>query len=123
MSDSNITRYKPGRDTRPDSKTDWARLHAMTDGEAEAAALDDPDNLPLTNDELATAQRLPQVKTLRQRLGMTQEQFAHNYRLPIGTVRDWEQGRSRPDAPAQALLMVIEREPAAVQRALGTEQT
>jgi len=95
----------------------------MTDAEAEAAALDDPDNLPLTNDELATAQRLPQVKALRQRLGMTQEQFARNYRLPIGTVRDWEQGRSRPDAPAQALLMVIEREPAAVQRALGTEQT
>jgi len=119
MSDSNITRYKPGRDTRPESKTDWARLRAMTDDEAEAAAIADADNPLLTSEELTAAQRLPQVKALRQRLGMTQEQFARNYRLPIGTVRDWEQGRSRPDAPAQALLMVIDREPDAVLRALG----
>ncbi len=119
MSENTITRYKPGRDPRPDSKTDWARLHAMTDEEAEAAAGSDSENLPLTNEDLATAKRMPHIKALRQRLGMTQEQFARSYRLPIGTVRDWEQGRSRPDAPALALLTVIERNPKAVAEALS----
>ena len=49
---------------------------------------------------------------------MTQEQFARTYRLPLGTVRDWEQGRTRPDALALASLAVIEREPEAARRAL-----
>jgi putative transcriptional regulator len=62
---------------------------------------------------------VPDVKGLRTRLGMTQEQFALTYHLPLGTVRDWEQGRTRPDAPALAFLAVIEREPEVVRRALG----
>ena len=120
MSDKNTTRYNPGRDPKPADRTDWKRLQAMTDEQVEAAAATDPDNLPLTDGQLVNARRVtPDVRALRSRLGMTQEQFARTYRLPIGTVRDWEQGRSRPDAPAQALLTVIEREPDAAQRALG----
>lgn len=120
MSDSTITRYKPGRDPKPVDRTDWKRLKAMTDTQVEAAAANDPDNLPLSKEQLAKAGRVgPDVRALRSRLGMTQEQFAKTYRLPVGTVRDWEQGRSRPDAPAQALLTVIAREPDAARRALG----
>jgi putative transcriptional regulator len=90
----------------------------MTDDEVTAAALSDPDAHPLTAEQLARMRRVPGVKALRTCLGMTQDQFAHIYRLPLGTVRDWDQGRTRPDAPAKALLAVIEREPEAAQRAL-----
>ena len=63
--------------------------------------------------------RAPELAALRGRLGMTQAQFAGAYRVLLGTVRDWEQGRTRPDAPALALLAVIEREPEIVRRVLG----
>jgi putative transcriptional regulator len=51
------------------------------------------------------------VKRLRERLGLTQEAFAAAYRIPVGTLRDWEQRRKNPDAPARAYLLVIERNP------------
>jgi len=92
----------------------------MTDEDVMAAALSDPDAQPMTQEALARMRRAPDVKALRARLDMTQEQFAHAYRLPLGTVRDWEQGRTRPDAPALALLAVIEREPDIARRALGS---
>lgn len=58
------------------------------------------------------------VKALRTRLGLNQPEFAARFGLSVGTLRDWEQGRSQPDRPAQTLLRVIEREPEAVQRAM-----
>jgi putative transcriptional regulator len=62
---------------------------------------------------------IPNVKKLRERLGLTQEAFADAYRIPIGTLRDWEQGRKRPDAPARAYLTVNARKPEAVASFLG----
>jgi putative transcriptional regulator len=58
------------------------------------------------------------VKAIRKRLGMTQERFASTFGFPITTLRDWEQGRARPDTSARAYLIVIAREPEAVERAL-----
>jgi putative transcriptional regulator len=58
------------------------------------------------------------VKSIRKSLGMTQDQFARTFGFPLATLRDWEQGRGRPDTSARAYLMVIAREPQAVQRAL-----
>ncbi len=58
------------------------------------------------------------MKALRTKLGLNQIDFAARYGLSVGTLRDWEQGRSQPDRPAQTLLRVIEREPEAVQRAM-----
>ncbi len=58
------------------------------------------------------------VKAIRKRLGMTQERFASSFGFPITTLRDWEQGRARPDTAARAYLMVIAKEPDAVERAL-----
>jgi putative transcriptional regulator len=119
MSKTGITRHhtEPGRPD-PEGRTDWQRVRAMTDEEVVAAALSDPDAQPMTPEQLARMRRSPDVKALRARLGMTQEQFATIYCLPLGTVRDWEQGRTRPDAPALALLAVIDREPEIVRRAL-----
>jgi putative transcriptional regulator len=56
---------------------------------------------------------------LRQRLAMTQAEFARAFHLPITTLRDWEQRRSTPDAPARALLLAIERDPQVMQRLLA----
>jgi putative transcriptional regulator len=119
MSKTGITkiRIEPG-DPIPEGTTDWERVSAMTEEQVMAAALADPDALPMTEEQLSRMRRATDVKALRARLGMTQESFARTYRLPLGTVRDWEQGRTRPDAPAQALLAVIEREPEAARRAL-----
>lgn len=58
------------------------------------------------------------VKALRQRLGLTQEDFARRYGFNVARVRDWEQGRSRPDGALRAYLVVIDRETEAVDRAL-----
>ncbi|HEY5411835.1 MAG TPA: helix-turn-helix domain-containing protein [Caulobacteraceae bacterium] len=57
-------------------------------------------------------------KGIRKRLGLTQDEFAARFGFTPGTVRDWEQGRARPVAAARTLLLVIDREPEAVERAL-----
>lgn len=58
------------------------------------------------------------VKALRAKLKLAQPEFANRYKLSVGTVRDWEQGRAVPDRPAQALLRVIDAEPEMVRRVL-----
>jgi putative transcriptional regulator len=62
--------------------------------------------------------RTPQAKVIRRALGMTQEEFAARYHIPLGTLRDWEQGRATPDRPTRAYLTVIARSPEGVQQAL-----
>jgi putative transcriptional regulator len=114
---SKVVRYP--RDNLPPDQTDWARVEAMTDDEVIAAALSDPDAQPLTDEQLARMRRVSRVKVLRQRLDMTQAQFAEAFHLPITTLRDWEQHRSTPDAPARALLLAIERDPQAMRRLLA----
>jgi putative transcriptional regulator len=61
------------------------------------------------------------VRAMRRRLGLTQEQFALSYGFTLPRVRDWEQGRSAPDGAVRAYLKVIEREPEAVERALKSD--
>lgn len=74
----------------------------------------------MTAAEMAKSQRVPRVKTLRRELGFTQEEFSLRYQIPIGTWRDWEQGRSEPDQPARAYLKVIARDPEWVRLILIT---
>lgn len=82
-------------------------LAPRTNREIETAALADPDAQPLTESDVKRMRRVPRVKTLRRALGFTQEEFAARYQIPIGTLRDWEQGRTEPDQPARAYLKVI----------------
>jgi putative transcriptional regulator len=118
VSESNTVRYRPGRDPKPEDRTDWARLTTMTDEEVEAAAAD-PDNPPLTDEQLARAVFGRRVRLLRDRLGLSQPDFAGRFRIPVASLRDWEQGRRVPEAATRAYLTVIEREPEAVLRALA----
>lgn len=99
--------------------TDWARVDAMTDDEIEANAVRDPDNPPLTPEELARMRPVPSPKVIRQCLRLSQEEFALRFGLPLGTLRGWEQGTSAPDSAARTLLRVIERNPDAVLEALA----
>ena len=106
-----------------DTGTDWGAVSALTNEQVRAAALADPDAQPIpqgSDEELAKLglQRLVNVKKLRERTGLTQEEFAATYRIPVGTLRDWEQHRKNPDAPARAYLTVIARDPEAVAELL-----
>ncbi len=58
------------------------------------------------------------VKAIRAKLGMTQDEFAARFGFSVNTLRHWEQGRRAPEGAARAYLRVIERDPQAVQRAL-----
>ena len=69
--------------------------------------------------DLRGMKRVPQVKVIRRALELTQEEFAVRYHIPIGTLRDWEQGRSKPDQPTRAYLTLIARDPERVNRTLN----
>jgi putative transcriptional regulator len=58
------------------------------------------------------------VKALRSRLGLSQTEFALMIGVSVGTLRNWEQGRRRPEGPALALLRVATSNPLLVARAL-----
>ena len=100
------------------TKTDWTRLDAMSEAQRHQAALNDPDARPLTEQDLSRMKRTPQAKIIRRALGLSQEDFAARYHIPLGTLRDWEQGRVEPDQAARAYLKVIAREPEKVRDAL-----
>ena len=119
MKRENITRFKLNPNRPP--KTDWRAFDAMSQKERARAAVSDPDCPPATEAQLARARRVPAVRALREKLNLTQEQFAARFHLPLGTVRDWEQGAHRPDKAAQVLLTVIENDPDAVTRALESD--
>jgi putative transcriptional regulator len=100
------------------STFDWSEIDALTDEQVHAAAMADPDGRPMTEEEWNAAPIVPRVVTLRRALKLNQEDFAARYRIPVGTLRDWEQGRKEPDAAARAFLHVIAREPEIVRKAL-----
>lgn len=102
----------------PETDTDWDRVEAMTDEEIEQAALDDPDNPPL---ESIRQHLHPVVNTvrLRRRLGLTVEEFASRYKVPLAVLEEWESRRKRPDPVARALLEAIDKEPETMARLLS----
>lgn len=58
------------------------------------------------------------VREVRTKMGLSQAQFATKFGFPPATLRNWEQGRARPDAPARVLLAVIAKHPEAVEDVL-----
>ena len=92
----------------------------MSEEEVLAAALSDPDAKPFSAAQLARMKHTPRAKLIRRALGLTQEEFAARFRIPLGTLRDWEQGASEPDQAARSYLTVIARNPMAVAEALGS---
>ena len=93
-------------------------VRPMTEADVEAAALDDPEAQPMTAEDLARMKPVARARIIRRALDLTQEEFAARYHIPLGTLRDWEQGRAQPDQPARAYLRAIAGDPQGVQRAL-----
>src|SRR5690349_6416295 len=82
----------------------------------EAIAWAGGENLPV---RVSTVQ-VPtvDVRAVRRRLGLSQSEFAAKFGFQPATLRNWEQGRTRPDGPARVLLAVIARHPEAVEDTL-----
>ncbi|HEY5306114.1 MAG TPA: helix-turn-helix domain-containing protein [Pseudolabrys sp.] len=98
--------------------TDWAAIDAQTDDDIARNVAGDPDAAPILT-EAETASAIS--RAVRKRLGISQAEFSTRYHVPVGTLRDWEQNRKQPDAPALAYLRVIAREPGMVARVLRRE--
>ena len=108
------------------STVDWAALETVSEARIEAQIIADEDTAPLfTDDELVRARRVQpsvapaEIKSMRARLGLSQEQFAARFGFSVETLRNYEQGHRRATGPAGVLLRVIAKEPDAVARALA----
>ncbi len=111
------TMKRTGKDAAG-TKHDWSRLDAMSEEDKHAAAMSDPDARPLTEEDMRRMKRTPRSKIIRRALRLSQEEFAARFHIPIGTLRDWEQGRAEPDQSARAYLRVIAAAPDVVRKAL-----
>jgi putative transcriptional regulator len=119
LADGTVVQVLADGTARPlEDQSDWARFDALSEAEVTAAALADEDNPPLSNSEAARLRPVPNPKEIRKQLRMTQAQFARRFQLPLGTLRDWEQGVREPDSAAKSYLRVIARNPQAVLDAL-----
>jgi putative transcriptional regulator len=66
-----------------------------------------------------TTVEVPDVRAIRQGLHMSQNRFSVAFRIPLATLKNWEQGRRYPDAPAAAYLLAIQRRPREVMEAVA----
>lgn len=102
----------------PGTPADWDP--PMTDAEKLAAAMSDLDCQPTPPGKLARMRRIARAKFVRHKLGMSEEEFARRFHIPLSLLRDWEHHLLEPDTAMLAYLQVIEREPDTVERALLT---
>ena len=115
-------RVVPASEAPVRHEPDWAALDALTDEEIAAQIAADPDAAPDVSDwplDKAVIMEPVDVKAIRAKLGMSQEEFAKTFGLNVTALRDWEQQRRMPRGPARTLLKIIDREPVAVRRALA----
>lgn len=97
-----------------------ARLDAMTEEEINAAAESDPDNPPLTEEELQKMADVRFIRFVRESTGLSQAKFAEAYQINPARLRDLEQGRTRPDSAMRAYLTVIAQRPEVVTACLAS---
>ena len=79
---------------------------------------DDPDDFAVTDAALARGQMGRRIRQLRNTLGLTQDQFASRFGIPLANIRQYEIGRTMPPPAVQAYLKVIEAEPVRTAEAL-----
>jgi putative transcriptional regulator len=94
---------------------DQAKLSAAADDDIRRHAIEDGEHpdAPLAGFDLVVP-----VQAVRCKLGMSQADFARAFRIPIGTIRNWEQNRVPPDPAARALLTILYRQPEAALKAI-----
>jgi putative transcriptional regulator len=115
-----MARFSLDREHAPElAPAERERLEGMTDADIIAAAYDDADNQPLTEEELGKLRSARLVRQARRHSGLSQAAFAKTYQINVARLRDLEQGRTHADSALLAYLTVIEKDPEAVRRALG----
>ncbi len=103
------------RKRKPD--VDRAKLDATTEEDIRQQMIEDGED-PDTEPDPAKVRLVVPAAKVRDKLGLSQHEFADLIKVPIGTVRNWEQGRVMPDPAARSLLVLLWREPEAALRAL-----
>jgi len=94
------------------------KTNLMSDAALASSARDYDDDLPpMTEEELDKIKAVPRVRTIRKVLKLTQAQFSERYGIPVGTLRDWEQGTKEPDTAAKSYIRCIMGDAEGVARA------
>ena len=92
------------------------RLKNVSDDKAEAQALADPDNPPLSEQQLSRMALAREVRLIREKTGLSQPQFAARFHIGLARLRDFEQARSEPDFVVRVFLRMILEDPARADR-------
>jgi putative transcriptional regulator len=98
------------------SEEERRRLNNLSDAEIEARALSDPDNPPLTKEQLKRMVLAREVRLTREKTGLSQPQFAARFHIGLARLRDFEQARSEPDFIVRVFLRMILEDPAKADR-------
>lgn len=98
-------------------RVDRAKLDATTEGDIQRHMIEDGEDPDAETGGDWQLSILPQA--VRKQLGMTQEEFAKALRIPVATLRNWEQGRVAPDPAVRSLLIIVARDPKAALAALA----
>jgi putative transcriptional regulator len=108
-------------------KIDWTKVAAVTECEIARQAVKDGTSPPSERawQRMVRERRVRvvppravDVRRIREKLALSQVEFAERFGFTASAVRQWEQGRRQPHGPARVLLTLIDREPNAVSRAL-----
>lgn len=100
------------------TKPKTARLKRLEQAH-EAARLFRAGDMSRVTISVVTVPETVNVKKVRRKLGMSQAEFSARYGFKAATVRDWEQGRRKPDRSARILLTVLDKEPEVIERVLA----
>ena len=100
---------------------DWSRLDAMTAAEKHAGAVSDPDNPPLTEEDMRRMKRTPRAKIIRRALGLTQEEFAERAKMSYKYYQQIEAGR-KSDLRLSTLEKLARAHGIALSRLLNEER-
>ncbi len=92
------------------------RLKNVSDAKAEAEALADPENPPLTEQQLNRMALAREVRLVREKTGLSQPQFAARFHIGLARLRDFEQARSEPDFIVRVFLRMILEDPGKADR-------
>ena len=92
------------------------RLDNLSDADIEAGALSDPDNPPQTQEQLRRMALVREVRLTREKLGLSQPEFAARFHIGLARLRDFEQARSEPDFIVRVFLRMIYEDPAKADR-------
>jgi putative transcriptional regulator len=98
------------------SEEERSRFDKLTDAEIEALALSDPDNPPQTKEQLRRMVLAREVRLTREKLGLSQPEFAARFHIGLARLRDFEQARSEPDFIVRVFLRMIYEDPAKADR-------